>query len=114
MVSGVVGGMQTLLWSIFLVCIPLYFVAFVMRESAGNLPDSDGTELFSSLGDSFFTMFRCMVGGDCSAKSGMPIFVLLTHSHGPGFAMLYMCTVFFMTFGLFNVIVSIYVDNTLA
>jgi len=114
MVNGVIGGIQTLFWSVVLICLPLYVIALILRETAGNIKKDpfSSTEPFSTLGSAFFTMFRCVVSGDCSDSGGRPIFVLLSEDHGWHFALLYCATMVFMTFGLFNVIVSIYVENT--
>eukprot|EP00927_Polykrikos_kofoidii_P085953 TRINITY_DN9487_c1_g1_i1.p1 TRINITY_DN9487_c1_g1~~TRINITY_DN9487_c1_g1_i1.p1 ORF type:complete len:653 (-),score=75.29 TRINITY_DN9487_c1_g1_i1:44-2002(-) len=116
MVTGILGGMRTLLWSFVLICIPLYAVAMLMRETAGRLPraEDDGTENFSTLSSAFYTMFRCVVGGDCSDETGRPIFLMLATNHGWHYAGIYMLTVLLMTFGLFNVIIALYVENTVA
>jgi len=116
MVQGIVGGVRTLFWAVVLISIPLYCVCLVMRETAGNLPQSPdtGTESFATVYESFFTMFRCVVGGDCSTKDGRPVFALLSAAHGRGYALLYSIVIMFMTFGMFNVIAAIYVENTIA
>merc|ERR1711908_64549 len=71
-----------------------------------------GAQNFHSVYAAFFTMFRCVVSGDCSTKDGRPIFVLVAAEYGWEFGVMYCITVMFMTFGLFNVIVAIYVENT--
>eukprot|EP00928_Gymnodinium_smaydae_P073225 TRINITY_DN56461_c0_g1_i1.p1 TRINITY_DN56461_c0_g1~~TRINITY_DN56461_c0_g1_i1.p1 ORF type:complete len:590 (-),score=91.27 TRINITY_DN56461_c0_g1_i1:56-1825(-) len=113
MINGAVGGVTTLLWSVLLICLPLYMVALILRETVGNL-ESNGVDCFSTLSESFFTIFRCIVAGDCSQQDGRPIFVLISKEHGWFYGFLYLSTVVFMTFGLFNVIVAIYVENTVA
>eukprot|EP00927_Polykrikos_kofoidii_P021102 TRINITY_DN20098_c0_g3_i1.p1 TRINITY_DN20098_c0_g3~~TRINITY_DN20098_c0_g3_i1.p1 ORF type:complete len:642 (-),score=93.87 TRINITY_DN20098_c0_g3_i1:26-1951(-) len=116
MVNGVLGGVRTLAWSFVLICVPLYMVAMVLRETAGRLPqDNDSaSENFNTVGISFYTMFRCVVGGDCTDSSGRPIFLILLLNHGWQYAAIYIVTLLLMTFGLFNVIVAIYVENTVA
>eukprot|EP00927_Polykrikos_kofoidii_P048268 TRINITY_DN4248_c0_g1_i5.p1 TRINITY_DN4248_c0_g1~~TRINITY_DN4248_c0_g1_i5.p1 ORF type:complete len:639 (-),score=98.41 TRINITY_DN4248_c0_g1_i5:51-1892(-) len=116
MVNGVLGGMRTLCWALVLLSIPLYIVAMILRETAGRTVDeSDNcSENFANVAMSFFTMFRCVVAGDCSDQDGRPIFLLLSNSRGWGYAAIYISTNLFMNFGLFNVIVAIFVENTLA
>eukprot|EP00927_Polykrikos_kofoidii_P059188 TRINITY_DN5427_c0_g1_i5.p1 TRINITY_DN5427_c0_g1~~TRINITY_DN5427_c0_g1_i5.p1 ORF type:complete len:484 (-),score=75.51 TRINITY_DN5427_c0_g1_i5:80-1477(-) len=116
MVSGIVGGTRTLLWSFVLIGIPLYMIALGLRETAGRLPkrQDDATENFVDLGTSLYTMFRCLVAGDCSDKGGRPIFAMLAASHGWVYAVAYVMSLLFMNFGLFNVIIAIYVENTVA
>merc|ERR1719171_3077227 len=63
---------------------------------------------------SMFTAFRCIVIGDCTAKNGTPIFPNLVNQHGWGYGVAYCFTSVCMTFGLFNVIVAVYVENTMS
>eukprot|EP00927_Polykrikos_kofoidii_P021100 TRINITY_DN20098_c0_g2_i1.p1 TRINITY_DN20098_c0_g2~~TRINITY_DN20098_c0_g2_i1.p1 ORF type:complete len:608 (-),score=78.06 TRINITY_DN20098_c0_g2_i1:164-1957(-) len=114
MVNIVLGGVRTLAWSIVLICIPLYIASLILRETAGRLGGDNGSENFSSIQSAFFTMFRCVVVGDCSDMSGRPIFLMLATNHGWQYAAVYVVTTLLMTFGLFNVIVAIYVENTVA
>jgi len=121
MVNGVVYGSKTLMWSILLIAITLYVIALVMRETAGEHysstdyeHDVDGSGSFRNLPTAFFTVFRCVVAGDCDTPTGQPIFVLLTAKYGAGYAVVYCTTLLLMQFGLFNVIVAIYVENTVA
>eukprot|EP00927_Polykrikos_kofoidii_P080378 TRINITY_DN7724_c0_g1_i2.p1 TRINITY_DN7724_c0_g1~~TRINITY_DN7724_c0_g1_i2.p1 ORF type:complete len:649 (-),score=109.52 TRINITY_DN7724_c0_g1_i2:111-2057(-) len=113
MVNGTLGGIRTLCWSAVIIACPVYIVAIILRESLGGEPDlGKGEQMFRSLSSSFFTVFRCVVCGDCSTENGSPVFVLVSSNYGWGFSVLYMGTMLFMTFGLFNVIISIYVENT--
>merc|ERR1711884_138357 len=112
MINGAIGGMRTLLWSIFLISLPLYCVALMMRESLDFTETANGVENFSTLADAFFTMFRCIVATECNTREGKPIFVLLVSKFGWGYGLIYCLTMVFMTFGLFNVIVALYVENT--
>lgn len=115
MINGTIGGLRTLFWSFVLVSLPLYIVALVLRTTLGE-EDSPGhgAEAFSTLQKAFFSVFRCVVVGDCSTSDGRPIFVLVVAEFGWAYGLIYACTVFLMTFGMFNVIVAIYVENTVA
>jgi hypothetical protein len=116
MVSGILGGTRTLFWSFVIIGIPMYIIALGLRETAGRLPrrQDDATENFVNLSTSLYTMFRCLVAGDCSDKGGRPIFAMLAASHGWVYAVAYVMSLLFMNFGLFNVIIAIYVENTVA
>jgi len=91
-------------------------VALLLRESLGENADDIGTgaEYFKELPLAFFTMVRCIVAGECNTHEGKPIFVLVSSCYGWGYGAIYCFTVVLMTFGLFNVIVAIFVENTLA
>merc|ERR1712186_129493 len=62
---------------------------------------------------SFFTVFRCVVGQDCTQVDGKPIFLLLATSEGWGYGILYCVAMILFTIGLLNVILAIFVENTL-
>lgn len=113
MVNGMIGGMRTLFWSMVLILVPLYALALFMRETVGE-EDGEAAEPFSSLRLSMFTVFRCVVSGDCSDASGRPVFLLITRAYGWHNAVIYCMTMLLMTFGLFNVIIALYVENTVA
>lgn len=111
MINGLMGGLSTLCWAMVLIFIPLYVVALLLRESVETLPDKSGAIMFKTVLEAFFTVFRCMVSGDCSDEGGRPIFVLMTREYSWHYAVIYCTTVVLMTFGLFNVIIAIYVEN---
>eukprot|EP00927_Polykrikos_kofoidii_P044081 TRINITY_DN38149_c0_g1_i1.p1 TRINITY_DN38149_c0_g1~~TRINITY_DN38149_c0_g1_i1.p1 ORF type:complete len:769 (+),score=119.96 TRINITY_DN38149_c0_g1_i1:81-2387(+) len=117
MINGTIGGIGTLLWSTLLLMFPLFCIAMVLKEALAPSVDAPNAEeigaaSFSNLGSTFFILFRCLVQGDCTDNSGRPIFLLLSDYHGVGFSVCYIAVVVFMNFGLFNVIVAIYVENT--
>lgn len=118
MIKGTLGGIRTLGWSILLVSVPLYVVALILRETLGeieySLREDRGAEQFGTVGESFFTVFRCVIAGECTEAQGRPIFLHVTKNFGWGYGALYCCTMVFMTFGLFNVIVAIFVENVIA
>mmetsp|Transcript_138487 Transcript_138487/g.359897 ORF Transcript_138487/g.359897 Transcript_138487/m.359897 type:complete len:644 (+) Transcript_138487:55-1986(+) len=115
MIDGTVGGFKTLLWSQLLIAVPLYVVALLFRETLGKHADAgQGAQYFGSLSMSFFTTFRCLVMGDCSTADGRPLMVEVSEVYGTGFAICYCVVSVFMTFGLYNVIIAIYVENTVA
>jgi len=89
----------------------------ILRETLGNEArkgDDMGASSFNSVPKAFFTLYHCVVVGDCADKSGRPIFVLVAEEYGWVYGMIYALTFLFMTVGLYNVIVAVYVENTLA
>eukprot|EP00927_Polykrikos_kofoidii_P086708 TRINITY_DN9802_c0_g1_i1.p1 TRINITY_DN9802_c0_g1~~TRINITY_DN9802_c0_g1_i1.p1 ORF type:complete len:690 (+),score=116.40 TRINITY_DN9802_c0_g1_i1:68-2137(+) len=109
MIDGIVGGTRTLAWSMLLLTFPIYTVAIIFRETIGEVePASE----FGTIWWSIFTMFRCVMG-DCSDSTGAPIFVhVLSMQTGWFYAMFYCVIVTLTSFGIFNVIIAIYVENT--
>lgn len=57
---------------------------------------------------------RCDIGTHHAQEDGRPLFWHVFINHGWGFALLYLASTFFVTFGLFNVIVAIFVENVVA
>eukprot|EP00928_Gymnodinium_smaydae_P099845 TRINITY_DN9642_c0_g1_i2.p1 TRINITY_DN9642_c0_g1~~TRINITY_DN9642_c0_g1_i2.p1 ORF type:complete len:352 (+),score=68.72 TRINITY_DN9642_c0_g1_i2:109-1056(+) len=98
-----------------MITIPLYVVALILRETLGQQAAAgNGAELFTTLGESLFTLFRCVVAVECSDDSGRPLFAWVAKTHGVSYALLYGSLLLFMQFGLVNVIVAIYVENVVA
>eukprot|EP00411_Alexandrium_monilatum_P071128 CAMPEP_0175550498 /NCGR_PEP_ID=MMETSP0096-20121207/31854_1 /TAXON_ID=311494 /ORGANISM="Alexandrium monilatum, Strain CCMP3105" /LENGTH=734 /DNA_ID=CAMNT_0016853545 /DNA_START=24 /DNA_END=2225 /DNA_ORIENTATION=- len=95
--------------------IPLYCVSLIFLETLGPYASrGHGADKFAHLDQAFFTMFLCTVSSECVSEEGKPIFVLITNEFGWIFGMIYCLVQFLMTFGLFNVIVAIYVENTVS
>mmetsp|Transcript_82520 Transcript_82520/g.231429 ORF Transcript_82520/g.231429 Transcript_82520/m.231429 type:complete len:665 (+) Transcript_82520:100-2094(+) len=115
MIKGTVGGIKTLTLAAGLISFPMYAFALVFRETLGPLAShGNGAENFATVGDSFFTVYRCFVAGECTDAQGRPIFALVTRHYGWVHGLIYCAVLIFMSFGLFNVIVAIFVENVLA
>jgi len=114
MLDGALGGFRALLWSQMLIALFLYIVALILRELVGTEILVDDALYFQTLPSAFFTSFRCLVASDCTDSSGRPIFVELTKAYGWHTGAIYSIACVLITFGLFNVIVAIFVENTVA
>jgi len=112
MITGMMGGMGTLLWAIALFLMIIYVVSLLFREFFGRQELEGITELFDSVPRAMFTVFRCAFG-DCSAAGGIPIFEHIVPLYGPGSALLYCLFTFVVCIGLFNVISAIFVESTM-
>jgi len=84
-----------------------------MRETLGEEDgEGYGAESFSTLPQAGFNTFRCLVVEDCADETGRPIFVLVTDRYGWFYGFIYSMTLVFMKFGLYNVIIAIFVEQT--
>jgi len=109
MVDGMVGALRTLFWSMVLLVGPLYAVAIFLRETLGQSnEDTAVTKMFATFPTAFLTIFRCVMG-DCTSDQGAPLFVQLHWLYGVFYVLVIMLT----SIGLFNVIIAIFVENTL-
>lgn len=119
LISGMVGGMTTLAWSVFLFFLILYITALLFREFFGRgeflfeWNDESLVQYFDSVPRCMLTVFRFFFG-DFSTTSGLSMFEGVKSAHG-SFAAVMVCIWFFgITIGLFNVIAAIFVESTLA
>jgi len=115
MIKGTLGGIKTLGLATGLISLPMYAFALAFRETLGHMAsEGHGAENFSTVGLSFFTVYRCFVAGECTDTQGRPIFALVSKHYGWYHGFAYCAVLIFMSFGLFNVIVAIFVENVLA
>lgn len=116
MVRGLLGGLHTLFWAIVLLFFTLYMIACMATSTVGStanaIPEIVEDRLFQTVPQSILTCFRCLMG-DCSTSGGRPIVKILADRYGLYFALAYFGGMMFIVFGLFNLIVAIYIENTL-
>lgn len=100
--------MRAALWCIVLVSLALYLFALVLWENSRFEQARGGFESFS-VGAAWFTMFRCVVYGDCT-----PAEALFTDNKGPVWSILYCLLVVFVKLGLFYTLAAVYVEQMVA
>merc|ERR1712032_449192 len=76
-----------------------------MRKLVG-----DNHEEFKNLPASMFTLFRCFTDG-CAAYDGTPLHARLRKGYGAAFMISYILIFLFVTIGIFNLIMAIFIDN---
>jgi hypothetical protein len=69
-------------------------------------------ELYGSVSRSMFTVFRCFTDG-CSSLDGTPLIPYMWDVFGPTALLFYVVFTLIVTFGLFNLIAAIFVENTI-
>jgi len=67
--------------------------------------------LFDTLGNSMLTVFRCLVG-ECASVDGTPLVVHMMDHYGFIFISIYFTCFVFVVFGIFNLIMALYIENT--
>eukprot|EP00928_Gymnodinium_smaydae_P005874 TRINITY_DN12034_c0_g1_i1.p1 TRINITY_DN12034_c0_g1~~TRINITY_DN12034_c0_g1_i1.p1 ORF type:complete len:694 (+),score=129.88 TRINITY_DN12034_c0_g1_i1:41-2083(+) len=107
MILGVVSGLRVLLWALVLLILVVYLMGLVMRKLASKHDE------FDSVMKAMFTLFRCVTDG-CSAYDGTPLHERLREDYGAIFVLLYGVLFLFITIGLFNLIMAIFVDDVLS
>jgi len=104
MVYGVVSGIQVLLWAIVLLVLLVFFVGVILRKFM------DDHEEMSTMPAAMFTVFRCLTDG-CAAYDGTPLQERIRDEYGAPFLIAYILVFMFVTFGVFNLIMAIFIDN---
>lgn len=120
MIKGLLGGLRTLVWATLLLICSMYVIGVFSCWAIGhrnlspqvNLGTQYPSKHFNSVLKAMFTSFRCFLG-DCTDERGVSITERLTEAHGLGFMFVYCLCTMFITFGIFNLIISIYIENTL-
>merc|ERR1719352_1353819 len=105
MIMGVVSGLRVLFWALVLLLVMVYLIAVVMT----NFMSTDFEE-FQTLPSTMFTIFRCFTDG-CSAYNGTPLQEQVREEHGAIFILFYVLTIMLVTFGLFNLIMALFIEN---
>jgi len=105
MIAGVASGMRTLLWALVLLLFIIYFVGVTMRIMIGEHYSE-----FQTVPAAMFTVFRCLTDG-CAAYNGTPLQEHIREEYGLIFIVPYVLVIMIVIFGLFNLIMAVFVDN---
>jgi len=115
MIKGLTAVIRTLFSAMVLIFFIVYMLAMLCRQTLGDQYldiDENKSYLFSSLPLSMFTVFRCFTL-ECSSPEGKPILSYLTSMYGSAFALPYAVCFLFIYFGVFNLIMAIFVENVM-
>lgn len=119
MVFSIVSSMMSLVWVFLLIFFMIYFFAVFFASgiaewftittagdlSVGSMPDGI-EEKYSSILDIMMSLFMCISGGDDWSVMVTPLYEVNRF-----YVMLFVVYVFFMAFGVLNVVVGHFVDN---
>jgi len=115
MVVGLLSGLKTMMWVMLILILVVYSLAVVLTATVGKDESFDlayREELFSTISRSMFTIFVCLTDG-CANYDGTPISLHLFDRYGTKFFIAYCFAIVVVTFGLFNLIMAIFVENTM-
>lgn len=104
MIYGVVSGMRVLFWALLLLFITIFFLGVVLNKLMADTPE------ISTVPRAMFTIFRCFTDG-CSTYDGAPLSERLREHHGAVFLIGYILIITLILFGLFNLIMAIFIDS---
>lgn len=110
MIQGVFTGLRVLFWAVVLLVGCMYLLGVVTRTLFGNVDDLNVREEFSTVPAAMFTCFRCFTDG-CAATDGTPLQEHLRRFFGAPFMFSYILIFLFITTGIFNLIIAVFIDN---
>jgi hypothetical protein len=105
MIQGVASGMRVLLWALVLLSALVYFLGVTLANLMG-----EKYEELSSVTAAMFTVFRCLTDG-CAAYDGTPFQERVRADYGMVFIIPYVLTIMMVIFGLFNLIMAVFVGK---
>eukprot|EP00928_Gymnodinium_smaydae_P006331 TRINITY_DN12234_c0_g2_i2.p1 TRINITY_DN12234_c0_g2~~TRINITY_DN12234_c0_g2_i2.p1 ORF type:complete len:666 (-),score=101.63 TRINITY_DN12234_c0_g2_i2:122-2119(-) len=115
MLYGILALLRTLFCAMMLLFLTVYLLSIIIVQV---IPDSSefvtGQHLlFADLPKSMFTVFRCLMLGDCSSIAGTPIALHMQDEFGWMFTLIYSCACIIMNYGVASLITALVVDSTL-
>eukprot|EP00929_Paragymnodinium_shiwhaense_P108906 TRINITY_DN75250_c0_g1_i1.p1 TRINITY_DN75250_c0_g1~~TRINITY_DN75250_c0_g1_i1.p1 ORF type:complete len:655 (-),score=123.99 TRINITY_DN75250_c0_g1_i1:36-2000(-) len=115
MLAGLMSGLRTLMWAFVLLLFPTFSLGLFLTQSLGHMYPEDTLiqEHFGALPTSMLMVFRCSIG-DCSFNNGTPAILYLSSEFGWMYGAGYIVMTMFITFGIFNLVMATFVDNSLA
>mmetsp|Transcript_147356 Transcript_147356/g.410508 ORF Transcript_147356/g.410508 Transcript_147356/m.410508 type:complete len:796 (+) Transcript_147356:3-2390(+) len=108
MIMGVLSGLRVLTWAIVLLFTLTYLLGVAMRNLIGNYEEE-----FETVPASMFTLFRCWTDG-CAAYDGTPLSERLRWEYGGLYFVGHILVTMFVTVGVFNLIMAIFIDNVVS
>lgn len=134
MVKGVISGLRTLFWAVILLFIVIAILGYITRQTIGtwcseknmdrNMSEGEnswctdevlrdqGQQLFGTVVAASFTTLRCFTEG-CASATGTPLLVhVWNNRYGEWLVLIYVLSFLSVTFGLFNLIMAVFVENT--
>jgi hypothetical protein len=108
MVLGVVSGVRVLAWAIVLLFFCVFFIGVALRTLMGEVEEE-----FRTVPHAMMTTFRCYTDG-CSAYNGTPLQERLFEDYGGIFFIGYGFSFMFITVGVFNLIMAIFIENVVS
>lgn len=114
MVKGLLAGLKTLVCAMVLLFFTIYVFAVLGTSmlSPNKVPIIEEQHHFKTVFHSMFTVYRCLTS-DCTTREGEPMTKLLEEAYGWPFVTGYLAFSLFVTFGIINLILAIYIESTL-
>ncbi|CAE7428869.1 unnamed protein product [Symbiodinium sp. KB8] len=107
MIQGVFTGLRVLTWAVILLLVSMYLLGVITRTLLGQHPE------FRDVPSAMFTSFRCVTDG-CTAYDGTPLIARLRTEEkdlGGVIMIVYILLFLFVTIGIFNLIMAVFIDN---
>lgn len=103
MALGILSGARVLAWAALLFFMCVYIIGITMRELFED-------KNFSTVPGAMFTVFRCFTDG-CSDEGGAPLHEKMRQDYGGPFIVGYILIFLVVTFGIFNLIMAVFIES---
>eukprot|EP00928_Gymnodinium_smaydae_P075949 TRINITY_DN5897_c0_g1_i2.p1 TRINITY_DN5897_c0_g1~~TRINITY_DN5897_c0_g1_i2.p1 ORF type:complete len:645 (+),score=125.37 TRINITY_DN5897_c0_g1_i2:125-2059(+) len=115
MLYGIVGLARTLFCALIVIVLVIYLLSILIVKLIPETAyiDRGDAFLFTSLSQSMFTVFRCLMVGDCTSTDGTSVSLYLSQNLGGVFTVAYCFCAVIMNYGLGSLITALIVDSTL-
>lgn len=107
------AGLKSVGWAVVFLFVFVYLLGIILRKWTETFPSENRNvqDLFSTVPESMFTMFRCTIG-DCATLDGQPLAARLQDTLGWPWSVFYSAMILFMTLFFFNTIIAVLVEST--
>jgi len=105
MIQGVFTGLRVLFWAVVLLVGCMYLIGVVTKTLFHEYRQE-----FQTVPIAMFTSFRCFTDG-CTTDDGEPLHEKLRDRFGGLFMLAYILLFLFVTIGIFNLIMAVFIDN---
>lgn len=118
MLRGLLGGFRTLGWAMILLLAMIFVIALFICSTLGNndrmtvLFEAEANLYFSTVPRCMFLVFRCFLG-ECTDSTGVSLVTQLSNELGFQFVLPYVLTAMLIQFGIFNLIIAVYIEATM-
>lgn len=117
LISGIVEGMRTVIWSFVLLGAIVFTLAVLLRQNRAQDRDEQLDHTFSSVPEGMVVIFRCLVirsEGACLDSNQQPFFESLSDEMGWLFKIPWMASEVLVVCGILNVVTSVFFVQAMA
>merc|ERR1719443_1140493 len=109
MINGMVAGVRTICWVIFLLVFLIYVLSVLLVNVVGpgqGVGEHVSPAMVGTIPEAGYTVFRCFMG-DCSTDTGLPLSYWLSDELGAPFTIFYVIVMVYFMFGILSLVIAV-------